>query len=124
MELAYRFGHNDHGSISNTFSLSLYQYLFEKRVVIRPSIRLYDQSEADYYDTTFTGNPTYFSSDYRISAEQTLNLGLQVRWNVIKDRFAIDLGYERYITRGTDGKTSQSAYPDAHSMTAGFHISF
>ena len=124
VELSYRFGHNDHGSNSNTAMLAFYKYLFDKRLVIRPSFRFYTQTAADYYATEFSGNPTYYSSDYRISAEQTFNYGLQVRWNVVPDKFAIDLGYERYITRGTDGSTSQSAYPDANSIIAGVHIKF
>jgi hypothetical protein len=124
MEVSYRFGHNDHGIVSHTASLAFYQYLFNKAVVLRPSFRFYDQSAADYYDTSFSGDPNYYSSDYRVSAEQTFNLGMQVRWNIIPDKLALDLGYERYITRGTDGKTSQSAYPDAHSITAGVHLQF
>ena len=124
VEVSYRLGHNDHGSVSNMASLAFYQYLFDKKLVLRPSFRFYDQSAADYYNTSFTGNPTYYSSDYRVSAEQTFNLGMQLRWNFIKDRLAFDLGYERYISRGTDGKTSQSAYPDANSITAGFHLQF
>lgn len=124
VELSYRFGHNDFGSNSHTAMLAFYKYLFKKRVVLRPSVRFYDQSAADFYDTEFTGNPTYASSDYRLAAEQTLNLGMQVRWNLIPDKFALDFGYEYYRTWGTDGKTSQSAFPDAHSLTAGFHYQF
>jgi hypothetical protein len=59
-----------------------------------------------------------------VSAEETLNLGLQMRIQLIPDKLALDLGYERYMTRGTDGSTSQSAYPDAHSFTAGIHYQF
>ena len=124
VELSYRFGNNDHGSQSHTTMLAFYKYLFDKRLVVRPSFRFYSQTAADYYATEFTGNPDYYSSDYRVSAEQTFNYGLQVRWNVLPDKFAIDLGYERYISKGTDGRTSQSAYPDANSITAGFHIQF
>ena len=124
VEVSYRFGHNDHGSNSHTAMIALYKYLFDKRLVIRPSFRFYSQSAADYYATEFTGNPTHYSSDYRISAEQTFDYGIQLRYNVIPDKFAIDLGYDRYISRGTDGHTSQSAYPDANSITAGIHIQF
>jgi hypothetical protein len=124
MDASYRFGHNDHGIISHTFGLALNQYFLDKQLVLRPSFRYYSQTAADYYDTSFSGNPDYFSSDYRVSAEQTFNLGVQLRWNIIKDRLAVDVGYERYISRGTDGKTAQSAYPDAHSVTAGLHLQF
>lgn len=124
VEMSYRFGNNDHGSQSHTTMIAFYKYLFEKRLVIRPSFRYYSQTAADYYATEFTGNPDHYSADYRISAEHTFNYGMQVRWNVLPDKFAIDLGYERYISKGTDGITSQSAYPDANSITAGVHIQF
>jgi hypothetical protein len=123
-EASYRFGHNDHGSTSHTMTVALNKYLFDKRVVLRPSLRYYRQAAADYYAESFTGNPDYYSSDYRVSAEETLNLGLQLRFQLIPDKLALDLGYERYITRGTDGSTSQSAYPDAHSFTAGIYYQF
>lgn len=123
-DISYRFGHNDHGMLSHTMSVALNKYFFDRRLLVRPSFRYYRQSEADYYATEFTGDPEYYSADYRVSAEETFNLGLQMRVQLIPDRLALDLGYERYLTRGTDGHTSQSAYPDAHSFTAGFHVQF
>ena len=124
VEVSYRLGHNDFGSISHTAAVAFYKYLFTTRVVLRPSARFYDQSAADFYATEFHGAPEFASADYRLSAEQTLNLGMQVRLNLIPDKVALDLGYERYDTWGTDGKTSQSAYPDANSFTVGFHVQF
>jgi hypothetical protein len=122
-ELSYRFGHNDYGITSHTATLSLYQYAFNKRLVIRPSFRYYNQTAADFYALEFSGDPDVFSSDYRVSAEETFNLGLQLRYKVT-EKVMLDLGYERYITRGTDGVTSQSAYPDAHSVSAGVRFVF
>jgi Protein of unknown function (DUF3570) len=124
VEASYRFGHNDFGINSHTAMIAIYKYLFNKRVVLRPSFRFYSQNEADFYATQFTGDPDHFSSDYRVSAEQTFNYGLQLRWNIRPDKLAMDLGYERYISKGTDGVTSQSAYPDANSLTLGFRWQF
>jgi hypothetical protein len=124
VEASYRLGHNDFGSTSHTAMVAFYKYLLNKRIVIRPSIRFYDQSAARFYATEFHGNPTYASADYRLAAERSLNLGLQVRWNIIKDKLALDVGYERYNSWGTDHKTSQSAFPDANSFTVGFHYQF
>ena len=124
LETSYRFGHNDHGSHSHTAMVAFYKNLLNKRLVIRPSLRFYSQTAADYYGIDFSGNPSYYSSDYRLSAEQTWNLGLQVRWNIIPDKLALEVGYERYISRGTDGRTSQSAYPDAHSFSIGLNYRF
>jgi Protein of unknown function (DUF3570) len=124
VDLSYRFGNNDHGSHSHTSIIGLNKYFFDKRLVVRPSFRYYRQTAADFYNTSFTGNPQYYSADYRVSAEETFNFGLQLRWWVVKEKFGIDLGYERYITRGLDGQTSQSAYPKANSATVGVHASF
>lgn len=124
IETSYRFGNNDHGSHSHTAIVAFYKNFFNKRLVVRPSFRYYRQTAADFYATEFTGNPQYYSSDYRVSAEETFNLGLQIRWWMVQDKFALDLGYERYISRGLDGVTSQSAYPDANSVTIGVHASF
>jgi hypothetical protein len=124
MELSYRLGINDYGMTSHTAALNFYKYLLNKRLVLRPSFRFYSQNAADFYALEFKGDPDVFSSDYRVSAEQTFNFGLQVRYQIVPDKLMLDLGYERYISRGTDGVTSQSAYPDAHSVTAGIRLVF
>ena len=124
LETSYRYGHNDYGSESHTFEVAIHQKLFGDRLIIRPAFRYYWQSAADFYDTEFKGNPNYYSADYRLSEEETTSLGVQVRWWAVKERLAVDLGYDRYVTRGKDGKTPQETYPDAHSFTAGFHLQF
>jgi hypothetical protein len=124
LEASYRYGHNDYGSDSHTFEVALHQKLFGGRLIVRPSFRYYTQSAADFYDTEFTGNRQFYSSDYRLSEEETISLGMQVRWWAIKDRLAVDAGYERYETRGKDGRTPQETYPDAHSVTVGLHLQF
>ena len=124
VETSYRFGNNDFGSQSHTVQIAYFQKLFGDRLVVRPAFRYYRQSAADFYDTEFTGNPRYYSSDYRLSEEETFSISGQIRWFAIKDRLAVDVGYERYLTQGLDGKTSQSAYPDANSFTVGFHLTY
>ena len=124
VEVSYRYGHNDFSSDSHTAEFALHQKLFGGRLMIRPAFRYYRQSAADFYNTEFTGNPRYYSSDYRLSEEETFSFGAQVRWWAIKDRLSADLGYERYVTRGRDGKTPQETYPDAHSFSAGLHLQF
>ncbi len=124
VELGYRFGHSDFGMVSHTASIALSKTVWNDRLLLRPSFRFYDQSAADFYAVDFTGDPRYFSSDYRVSELQTFTYGLQVEWRIIPDRMNVHLGYERYLMRGMDGQTSQSAYPDAHAMTAGFSVRF
>ena len=124
VELGYRFGHSDYGTISHTASIALSKTIWNDRLLLRPSFRFYDQSAADFYAVDFSGDPQHFSSDYRLSGLQTFTFGLQVEWRVIPDRMNIHLGYERYLMRGTDGQTAPSAYPDAHAVTAGFSVRF
>jgi hypothetical protein len=124
LEVSYRYGHSDFGSESHTAEVAIHQKLIGERLIVRPAFRYYQQSAADFYDTEFTGNPQFHSADYRLSAEETFSVGVQVRCWAIKDRLSVDLGYERYVTRGTDGKTPQETYPDAHSFTAGLHLQF
>jgi len=124
LETSYRYGHNDFGSESHTFQVAIHQKLFGDRLIIRPMFRYYWQSAANFYDTEFKGTPKYYSADYRLSEEETTSLGAQIRWWAVKDRLAVDLGYDHYVTRGKDGKTPQETYPDAHSFTAGLHFQF
>ena len=124
VETSYRFGHNDYGSHSHTAQIAFYKALFNKRLIVRPQFRYYRQSAADFYNTEFIGSPKFYSSDYRVSAEETFSLGFDVRWFLTRDRLALDVGYERYLTRGLDHKTSQTAYPDANALTVGLHLQF
>ena len=124
LETSYRYGHNDWGSDSHTGTVSIYKKFLKDSLTVGPTFRYYRQSAADFYATQFTGNPKYYSSDYRLSAEETYSIGVQMRWFPVKDRFAVDLGYERYTTRGLDHVTAQSAYPDANSVTVGLHFQF
>jgi len=124
LETAYRFGHNDWGSLSNTARFALYKKFQNNRLIVGPSFRYYRQTAARFYKTSFAGNPEYYSSDYRLSAEETFSSGLQVRWFAVKDKLAFDAGYERYVSRGLDHQTPQMAYPSANSVTIGLHYQF
>lgn len=119
-----RYGHSSHGMDSVTLYAGLAKEFLDCRLTLKPSVRYYRQSEADYYDTTFRGDPTHFSSDYRVSALDTWTLGLQAHWKLVPDRLSLNLGYERYMTAGTDGKTDQRFYPDAHVLTAGVKVTW
>jgi hypothetical protein len=102
-------------------------------------IRYYRQSAADFYyfdldkagivtsldPTTFetgTGQAPYYSSDYRLSKMETVNLGAKISY-IINDHCSLDFAYERYLARGLDHVTHQDAYPDANNFTLGFKLS-
>jgi hypothetical protein len=124
VETSYRFGRNDWGSHSNTARVGLYKKFLSDRLIVGPSFRYYRQTAARFYSTVAKGNPEHYSADYRLSAEETFSSGVQVRWYAIKDKLAVDAGYERYVSRGLDRLTPQLAYPSAHSVTLGLHYQF
>ena len=104
--------------------VTFHKKLLDARVIVSPSIRYYRQSAASFYDTEFSVTPRFYSSDYRLAAEETVSAGLQVRWYAIRDRLAFDAGFERYVTRGLDGKTPQAMFPSANTVSIGVHLDF
>ena len=129
VDATYRYYRDTNGTAAHTFDLSWFQRVGEK-VVLRPSLRLYDQSAADFYHynldatklTPFSGPPRtggpFYSSDYRLSALRTVNYGLKAIWNVT-DSVAFDAAFEQYDMHGRDGVTPASAYCTARIVTLG-----
>ena len=125
VEGAYRFYEDSYGILAHTLDLAWYQKV-GKYVVVSPMFRYYYQTAADFYATQF-GNyrhaPTYYSADYRLSELESFTAGLSVNWKV-RSWLTIDAGYKRYIMRGLDGTTSQTAYPSANVFTIGARLWF
>lgn len=130
LEGSYRLYHDDFGITSHTVTFEWFQKFGGDRFVLRPSIRAYEQSAADFYLLTLDGTtiaPTtpanphgpFYSSDYRLSKMRTITYGLKAVYNVIPGRLVVDAGYDRYTMKGRDGMTSASAYVDANVFTAG-----
>ena len=67
--------------------------------------------------------PFFYSSDFRLSELQTFTFGVNATV-LLWEHARIELGYKRYIMRGLDGVTSQSAYPSANIFTVGARIWF
>lgn len=125
VEASYRFYNDSYGINAHAVELAWLQKL-GKRVMISPTFRYYRQSGADFYATQFpdsTAAPTYYSSDYRLSELETLTGGINVYWK-IRDWVGLDAGFKRYVMRGLDGATSQSAYPAANVYSIGARIWF
>ena len=122
VEGSYRLYADTFGIVSHTFELSWIQHLGD-RLIAEPLVRFYRQSAANFYyynlDTTDivpthvpTGAAPYYSSDFRLSAEDDYTIGLKVTYKVA-DRLQVVASYERYAMSGRDGVTSASAYPRA-----------
>lgn len=137
LDASYRVYHDSFGIDSHTVDLKWIQRL-GARWLLEPSVRFYRQSEADFYHAdldaagvvtsydplleTGTGRAPYYSSDYRLSRMETTTLGLKATCTV-NDHLSIDFAYERYLMRGLDGSTPESAYADADVFTVGMKLS-
>ena len=129
LDASYRFYHDSYDVNTHTLDVSWFQRLGE-RVILRPSLRVYEQDAASFYRYRFDGttvvpeqgpprpNGPFYSSDYRLSDLRTFNYGLKLIWMPV-DAFQCDVTYERYDMRGTDGVTPQSAYSRADIVTIG-----
>ena len=134
VDSSYRYYRDTNGTDAHTLDLSWFQRVGEK-VMLRPSLRLYDQSAAEFYQynldatklTPFSGPPRtggpFYSSDFRLSALRTVNYGLKVIWNVT-DSVAFDAALEQYDMHGRDGVTPASAYCTARIVTLGVKYSW
>ena len=120
LEASYRLFNDSYGINAHTFGLAWYQHI-GKYFILAPSVRYYEQSAADFYAVKFTGNPSVFSSDYRLSKLDSVTYGLKLLVK-FSDRFNFTLAYDRYAMHGQDGQTSGDAYPKANIFTAGFKL--
>jgi hypothetical protein len=134
IDFSYRFYHDTYDTNAHTFDLGWFQNIGE-RVILRPGVRFYDQSAADFYYYRLDGssvvptegrprtNGPFYSSDYRLSAMQTYTYGVKIVWNAT-DTLQFDAAYERYDMRGNDHVTPQSAYCRANIFTVGAKFSW
>lgn len=135
IEGTYRYYHDTFGVSSHTLGIEWYQKLVGDRLVLRPELRWYEQSAADFYRVTLDGtsitptikpNPAgpYYSADYRLSKMQTITYGVKLVGFIVPDRFSVDVSYERYTMHGRDSVTPKSAYVDANIYTVGARFSW
>ncbi len=134
LDASYRYYHDTYATDAHTLDVSWFQRVGEK-VILRPWLRLYDQSAAEFYhynlDKTSlapaNGAPRttgpFYSSDFRLSEMRTVTYGLKVIWNVT-DAIALDAALEQYDMHGRDGVTPASAYVKARIFTAGVKYSW
>jgi len=122
VEGSYRWYNDSFGIQANTFELAWYQK-FGPHFILRPQVRYYDQTAADFYDVRFTGSPENYSSDYRVSALQAFGYGLKFIWTP-NDRVSFDLALDRYEQEGKDAATPPDAYPQANVVTVGLRLWF
>ena len=124
-ELSYRFFHDTYGIFASTAELDWHQKI-GKNLVISPMFRYYIQNSANFYYVLvpdINNPPAYYSSDYRLSEYESFATGVTITWRVYK-HLSFDASYMRYVMRGLDGVTSQSAYPSANVFSIGLRVWF
>jgi hypothetical protein len=131
IEGSYRFYADSYGIVAHTLQVDWQQHV-GPQVILEPMVRLYQQSAARFYyynldDTPIVpvripnGTGPYYSSDFRLSAEDSTSFGLKATWKA-SERIHLDASYERYALSGRDGVTPQSAYPTANITTVGIRF--
>ncbi|HXH62334.1 MAG TPA: DUF3570 domain-containing protein [Fimbriimonadaceae bacterium] len=132
-EASFRYFDDNWGIQSGTLELAWFQKLGE-RFVLSPSVRIYQQSAADFYmlslngtsiepGTVATGAAPFYSSDYRLAKFRAVTLGIKLVAKV-SDHLSLDASYEDYDMRGRDGFTPQSAFCRADVVNLGAHWNF
>ena len=133
VEGSFRFFGDNWGIRSTTLEIAWYQKLGD-RFVLSPSLRLYDQSAADFYfisldgspiepATVATGQAPFYSSDYRLTKFRATTAGLKLVARM-GAHLSADVQFERYVMRGRDGVTPQSAFARADVINVGATWSF
>lgn len=128
LEASYRWFRDDFGVTAHTVELAWFQK-FGERWMLRPAVRYYDQSAADFYRLDLNGtsfvptdrpNPAgpFYSADYRLSALRSHTLGVKLVWTP-GEAWTFDAAFEHYEMRGKDGVTSPWVYPRAAIVTVG-----
>lgn len=132
LEARYRAYRDTFGTHAHTLDVAWFQRLGETWM-LRPSLRLHNQSAADFYVYRLDGTSIqpvagaprpqgpFYSSDYRLSKLGSVTAGLKVAWNPV-DRLHVDLAYEYYRMEGHDDVTPQSAYAKAGNLVAGLRV--
>jgi len=120
LESSYRFYDDSYGITGHTAALAWYQDIGDN-VIVRPMVRLHDQSAAKFYAVRFSGSPTEYSSDYRLSALNAISYGAKL---IIAPsaRLSIDCAYERYALDGKDDVTHEDVYPSADIFSVGARL--
>ncbi len=134
LETSYRFYHDTFGITSHTGTLRWLQDIGDT-FVFEPFVRYSIQSAADFYHynldaagivtaydpasgETGTGAAPFYSSDYRLSRQRTMDVGVKLTCK-ISAKMALDFAFDRYATHGLDQVTPQDAYSKAGIFTVG-----
>ncbi len=129
---SYRFMTDDWGIDSNTFDFT-YRFNFKEGYFFEPHLRLYQQSEADFYRYFLRDTdpvPQEVSADYRLGEMDATTVGVKFG-KQINDRHLWSFRLEQYVQSGESSPsvafgqlTQQDLYPDVEATMVQFNYSF
>ncbi|MEI6653230.1 MAG: DUF3570 domain-containing protein [Verrucomicrobiota bacterium] len=137
LDAVYRISNDDFGVFSQSIQLEWRQAIGEK-FEVTPYFRYYRQTAADFFRNTLDGfipitvsppdhpngsSPNY-AADYRLSALDSLSLGLRLTYQFC-DNFSASVSYERYQMHGVGSNAAPSAaYPSADIWSCCAYVKF
>ena len=80
VELGYRFYDDDWGIRSETYEARYFQYVFDKKLLIEPNYRYYDQTGARFFDQVFSVPLDFMTSDPDLGNFHGRSVGLKGTW--------------------------------------------
>jgi hypothetical protein len=135
LDATLRLAQDSYGIFSQTVQVEWRQSIGD-HFEVAPFLRYYHQNAADFFYTSLDGVPVgtpspfpdgsgqNYSADYRLSAMETVSIGVKARVN-LKDGVALTAAYEHYDMSGAGGRSAPAAaYPTADIWTFGVVIEF
>lgn len=107
LQLDYRYYDDDWGTNSHTAEIAWHQDI--KQHSVKPYIRYYRQSRADFFQSVADMSQPFFADDYRLSAYDATTLGLHGFYQL--GDWTFEAQVERYKTSASSGPNSIESAP-------------
>jgi hypothetical protein len=129
---SYRYMTDDWGVDSNTFDFT-YRFKFSNGYYLQPRLRLYDQTEADFYTYFLLESeavPSEASADYRLGEMEATTIGIKFGREVDRQH-SWSVRLEQYLQTGESSPSeavgqleTQDLYPDVTATIVQFSYAF
>jgi len=129
---SYRFFTDDWGILSHTLDLS-YRWKLKAKHYLEPHLRLYQQSEADFFRVGVNNNlplPKEASADYRLAKFNAITMGFSYGWD-FRENQSLLLRIEYYVQKGDQNHDSaigvqknQALFPDLQASIIQIQYAF
>lgn len=123
LQTDYRYYSDDWGIDSHTLEIAWFQHLGQHS--LKPYVRYYSQSEADFFSVVADRTQDYYADDYRLSTFGAFTAGLSYTYSMGQWQF--ELQAERYMSDGDWALSSGDSAPalvDFWRSTVGLSYQF